>query len=175
MGETNQNVWTPWRMEYIESLAGRDPNGCFLCEHCRTPQDDARNHVLWRSAKTLVMLNRFPYSSGHLLATPTAHEGRFEALPEDVLLELVLRMRDAKRVLELALKAQGFNVGMNLGRCAGAGLPDHLHWHVVPRWGGDTNFMPILGDVKVIPEALDRTYERLVATARQLGLPTDNG
>ncbi len=82
----------------------------------------------------------------------------------------MLRVRDSKRVLQAALKAQGFNIGMNLGHCAGAGVPDHVHWHIVPRWGGDTNFMPIVGDVKVIPEALDRTYEKLVGTARELGL-----
>jgi ATP adenylyltransferase len=170
MGEANHNVWAPWRMQYIESLAGRDEQGCFLCEHCRTPQDDARNHVVWRSDKTLVVLNRFPYSSGHLLIAPVAHAVQFETLPEDVLLELMQRMQAAKRVLEHALHAQGFNIGLNLSHCAGAGLPDHLHWHVVPRWAGDTNFMAVVGDVKVIPEALDRTYERIRAAAVELGL-----
>lgn len=170
MGETNRNVWAPWRMEYIESLAERAEQGCFLCACYQAAGDDAKNHVLRRSEKTLVVLNRFPYSSGHLLVAPAAHEGRFEALPEDVLLELMLRLRDAQRMLEVALQPQGFNIGMNLGHCAGAGVPDHLHWHVVPRWGGDTNFMPVLGDVKVIPESLDRTYEKLLAAAQQLGL-----
>jgi ATP adenylyltransferase len=170
MAEFNRNVWAPWRMEYIESLASADPAGCFLCRQFRTPEDDAKNHVLFRSDRTLVVLNRFPYNSGHLLVAPAAHESQIEALPEDVLLELILRLRDAKRILEVALKAQGFNIGLNLGQCAGAGLRDHLHWHIVPRWEGDTNFMPVVGDVKVIPEALDRTFEKLRAASRQLGL-----
>ena len=170
MAEFNSNIWAPWRMQYIDSLAGRDEQGCFLCQLGGTPKDDAQNHVLWRSDQTLVLLNRFPYSSGHLLVATAAHEAQLEAVPEDVLLELMLRVRDAKRVLEVALNAQGFNVGLNIGHCAGAGLPEHLHWHVVPRWGGDTNFMPVLGDVRVVPEAIDQTYAKLLATARELGL-----
>ena len=170
MGETNRNVWAPWRMEYIESIAGRDSADCFLCADSRTPENDRRNLVLRRSQHTLTVLNRFPYSSGHLLIAPTAHESQLSALPESVLTEIMLRLRDAQRVLEVALKPQGFNIGMNVGRCAGAGLPDHLHWHVVPRWNGDTNFMPVLGDVKVMPEALERTYDKLLKTAQELGL-----
>jgi len=170
MGETNRNVWAPWRMQYIESLAERDEQGCFLCRFAQAPQEDARNHVVRRSDKTLVILNRYPYTTGHLLIAPVAHSGELEQLPDDVLLELMLRMRDGKRLLEAALHAQGFNIGMNLNHCAGAGLPEHLHWHVVPRWSGDVNFMPVLGDVRVLPEALDRTYEKLVAAAEELGL-----
>ncbi len=170
MSEIRQNVWAPWRMEYIHSLGAEQGRGCFLCRHAADPDADARNHVLRRGALTFTVLNRFPYSSGHLLIAPTVHEGRIEALSEDVLLELMRGVRDAKRMLDVAMHPQGFNIGLNLGHCAGAGLPDHLHWHVVPRWGGDTNFMPILGGVTVIPEALDRTYEHLRDAARQLGL-----
>jgi ATP adenylyltransferase len=170
MAEFNRDVWAPWRMQYIESLAERDANGCFLCTHFATPQNDCKNHVLWRSEKALVVLNRYPYNSGHVLVAPAQHCGQIEEFPEEVLCELMLRMRDAKRALQHALHAQGFNVGMNLGHCAGAGVPDHLHWHVVPRWAGDTNFMPVVGDVKVIPESLDRTYEKLLESARELGL-----
>lgn len=170
MPEANHNVWAPWRMEYIDSLAERDAGGCFLCRALAAPEDDAGNHVLFRGEHTLVLLNKYPYSSGHLLVAPAVHESQFEALPEDMLLELMLRMRDAKRVLEHALHAQGFNIGLNLSHCAGAGLPEHLHWHVVPRWQGDTNFMPVLGDVKVIPESLDRTYEKLRTAAAELSL-----
>jgi ATP adenylyltransferase len=157
-------------MQYIEGLAGRDEAGCFLCRYRETPADDDANHVLWRSAQTLVVLNRFPYSSGHLLVTPTAHQARLEDLSTDVRLELLQRICDAQRVLEVALKAQGFNIGMNLGHCAGAGLPDHLHWHIVPRWSGDTNFMSVLDDVKVIPEAIEQVCRKLRAAAVQIGL-----
>lgn len=170
MAEFSRNLWAPWRMQYIEALSEPREEGCFLCQYHERPQNDESNHVLWRNDKTLVVLNRFPYSSGHLLVSPTAHVARLEDLPDDTLLELILRIRDAKRVVESALKAQGFNIGMNLGHCAGAGLPEHLHWHVVPRWGGDTNFMPVLDDIKVVPEALDRVYEKLRATATQMGL-----
>lgn len=170
MAEFSRNLWAPWRMQYIETLAEPREKGCFLCRYGETPASDQQNHVLWRSDKTLVALNRFPYSSGHLLVTPTAHLARLEDLTDEVLLELLLRIRDAKRIIESALQAQGFNIGMNLGHCAGAGLPDHLHWHVVPRWSGDTNFMPVLDDIRVVPEALDRVYEKLQYAAARMGL-----
>ncbi len=156
-------------MEYINGLADEAGQGCFLCRVCASPGDDERNYVLWRDAHTFAVLNRFPYSSGHVLIAPTAHLGEPEDLPDAVLLALMQRTRDVKRVLQAALKAQGFNIGINLGRCAGAGLPDHLHVHVVPRWNGDTNFMAVLGDVKVIPESLAKVRELLLLKARELG------
>lgn len=170
MAEFQHSIWAPWRMEYIEELSTDTDKGCFLCRYHQAPADDHRNHVLWRSAKTLVALNRFPYSNGHVLVAPAAHQAQLEDLPDDVLAELMLRLRDVQRVLTRALNAQGFNIGMNVGRCAGAGLPDHLHWHVVPRWSGDTNFMPVLGDVKVMPQALEQVYEKFRAASAQLGL-----
>ena len=172
MGETSENVWAPWRMEYIAGLEEqRDKGGCFLCRYRDTPEDDGRNHVLWRSERTLTVLNRFPYTNGHLLLAPTAHCSQPEELSDQVLVELTLRIRDAKRVLQRALSAQGFNIGMNLGRCAGAGLPDHVHWHIVPRWDGDTNFMAVTGQVRVIPETLQAVAERFRAAAAEAGLP----
>jgi len=166
MAESNSNLWAPWRMQYIHSIG--EEEGCFLCRYAQAPARDADNHVLWRSERSLTLLNRFPYTGGHLLIAPLEHEAELEALSEPVLLELTLRVRDAKRVLTKALGPQGFNIGMNVGRCAGAGLPDHLHWHIVPRWAGDTNFVPVVGDVRVIPEFLNETYERLRAAAREL-------
>lgn len=170
MAEFNRNIWAPWRMEYIDSLGDRDGEGCFLCRNGRAPEDDEKNHVVWRSPAVLVVLNRFPYTSGHLLVAPTAHVAQLADLPDEVLFEIMRWIRDAQRVLDAALQPQGFNIGMNVGRCAGAGLPDHLHWHIVPRWEGDTNFMPLLGDVRVIPEALERTHRKLRETARRLGV-----
>ena len=171
MGEFQHNLWAPWRMEYIEQLAEQS-DGCFICRYRDNPQDDAQNHVLWRRDETLVLLNRFPYSNGHVLVAPTAHAGELEELSDAALCELTRCLRDAQRVLQAAVEAQGFNIGMNLGRCAGAGLPEHLHWHIVPRWRGDINFMPVLGDVRVIPQALEQVYARFKAEAARLGLPS---
>ncbi|MFH1747456.1 MAG: HIT domain-containing protein [Planctomycetota bacterium] len=170
MAEFQQNIWAPWRMRYIEQLADRAAGECFLCQYFQSPADDRQNHVLWRGERALVTLNRFPYSPGHLLVAPAAHGAELADLSEQVLTDVMLRIRDMQRVLSAALEAQGFNIGMNIGPCAGAGLPDHLHWHIVPRWRGDTNFMPVLADVKVMPEAMDRIHDKLQETARRLRL-----
>lgn len=172
MPEQNPNLWSPWRMEYIEGLAGTPGggDGCFLCGYRDSPAGDTANLVLWRSPRTLVLMNKFPYTNGHLLVAPTAHIGQFEDVPDDVHAELVLRVRDAKRVLDRVVRAQGYNIGINLGACAGAGLPQHVHWHIVPRWGGDTGFMAAVGSVRLIPQAMDTVYERFLATAAELGL-----
>jgi len=172
MGEINNNLWAPWRMKYIAGLADDDDGDCFLCRYRDTPADDVPNRVLWRSERTLTLLNRFPYTSGHLLIAPTVHCGSPEETPDDVWVEAILRVRDAVRVLQKALGPEGFNLGMNLARCAGAGLPDHVHWHVVPRWSGDTNFMTVTGETRVIPEDPDATYRNLLAAAAALGLPS---
>jgi ATP adenylyltransferase len=172
MTEYNKNVWAPWRMEYIAGL--EDPHGdqvCFLCDYCEKPQNDRKNHVLWRTPNTLTVLNRFPYTNGHLLVAPTMHCSQPEDLPEEVLVELMLRVRDAKHVMQQVVHAEGFNIGMNIGRCAGAGLPEHVHWHVVPRWGGDTNFMAVTGEVRVISQALEAVDEKFRALSADLGLP----
>lgn len=169
MTDFQKNLWAPWRMEYITGL-GTGGNGCFLCHAIASPQDDEKNHVLRRDAHTLVLLNLFPYNSGHVLIAPITHTGQPEDLPDEVLLALMQRTRDVKRVLEAALGAQGFNIGINLGRCAGAGLPEHLHVHVVPRWNGDVNFMAVLGDVKVIPQSLAAVHKLFRTKATELGL-----
>ena len=157
-------------MEYIGGLSETEPGECFLCRALKQPTADEQNLVLWRGAHTLVMLNRFPYSSGHTLIAPIEHKPELEDFSDDVLLELMQRTRDVRRVLQAALNAQGFNVGINVGRCAGAGLPAHLHLHVVPRWSGDTNFMAVLADVRVIPQSLVEVRRLFLSTARQLGL-----
>lgn len=172
MGETNENLWAPWRMEYIAGIEdNRAKGGCFLCSYRDRPEDDGANHVLWRSKLSLTLLNRFPYTSGHLLIAPAEHRSDPTDLPVEVWNELGLRIRDALRVLRKTLEPEGFNIGMNLSRCAGAGLPEHVHWHVVPRWGGDTNFMAVTGETRVIPEALEKTDEKFRFAARELGLP----
>jgi ATP adenylyltransferase len=171
MAEFQKSLWAPWRMEYIAGLCPGGGDECFLCQVIERPAEDEPNYVLWRSARTIALLNRFPYSSGHVLVAPRAHLAEPEDLPDDLLLEVMQRMRDAKRVLQAAVGAQGFNIGLNLGHCAGAGLPGHLHVHVVPRWSGDINFMAVLGDVKVMPQSLPEVRRLFLAKAAELALP----
>ena len=163
------NIWAPWRMEYIESLAQPD-DGCFLCTARDEADADADNLVLWRGPRTITVLNRFPYTGGHCLIAPAEHVGEMSALDSEVLLEIMHVARDTQAVLARALKAQGFNIGYNIGRCAGAGLPEHIHMHIVPRWPGDVNLMSVLGDVRVVPVSLAQLYETLTATASEMGL-----
>lgn len=170
MSEHLQNIWAPWRMEYIHALSSGS-GGCFLCDYAAAPASDAENLVLWRSEGFFVVLNRFPYTNGHLLISPTAHKGDLADFSDGDLAEMMRHTRDAKSLLTEAVGAQGFNIGINFGRCAGAGLPDHLHVHVVPRWNGDTNFMAVLGSVRVIPDGLMQSYARLRSAAEKLGLP----
>lgn len=168
MAEFQHNLWAPWRMEYIDSLGGPKQDTCFLCDAREHPEADAGNLVLWRGAQTLVLLNRFPYASGHTLIAPLAHVGDLDMLDDATLLDLVQWTRRVRRVLEAGLRAEGFNIGINLGRCAGAGLPGHLHIHVVPRWSGDTNFMPVLGNARVMPQALEATRAAILRASDQV-------
>lgn len=170
MGEFQRNLWAPWRMEYIDSLDADAPEGCFLCRYVETPEGDTAHHVLWRGDAVLVLLNRFPYSNGHVLVAPRRHVGSLDELGDDELLAIMHATRDARQVLSRAISAQGFNIGINLGKCAGAGLPDHIHVHIVPRWAGDVNYMAVLADVKVMPQALQRTAEAFRSAADELGL-----
>ena len=171
MAEFNTNLWAPWRMEYIRSLGEQaTESGCFLCGYWNRAGEDAANHVIWRTPETLVVMNRFPYTNGHLLVALADHKADLHELTDDELCAMHRVIRDAVTVLRLAIKPQGFNIGYNLGHCAGAGLPGHLHAHVVPRWSGDTNFMAVLGDARVIPDSLEALYGELVTTAKQAGL-----
>ena len=180
MNEFRENLWAPWRMEYIHSLAERNDRSkdrshapCFLCEYRDTPEQDAAHHVLWRTGDVMVVMNRFPYTNGHLLIAPLRHKPELDDFSESELSHLMAHTRDAKRLVAKAAGAQGFNIGINFGLCAGAGLPDHLHAHLVPRWNGDTNFMAVVGDVRVIPESLDRQYAKLRQVAAEMGLPAE--
>jgi ATP adenylyltransferase len=148
-------------MEYIGAEA---PPGCLFCRVREAdPSEDRANLVVWRGEDALVMLNKFPYNSGHVLIAPRAHAGSLEDLGDEDALALHHALRSSLRVLREVSRPEGFNVGANLGRVAGAGIPDHVHLHVVPRWNGDTNFMPVLAETKVVNEHLDRTWEKLRA------------
>jgi ATP adenylyltransferase len=155
-------LWAPWRLAYV--APGPKPasdDGCFICRGL-AGSDDRANLIVLRTGLSTVVLNRFPYNNGHLLVAPLAHKGQLSELTEAELLDLQLVLRRMIGLLTEAMRPDGYNVGLNLGRVAGAGLPGHLHWHIVPRWNGDTNFMPVLADVKVIPQSLDALYELLV-------------
>lgn len=171
--ERKRNIWAPWRMEYIDGLSesGEQEDGCFLCRYRDEPQHDAGNLVLWRGEHCLGVMNRFPYTGGHTMIAPMGHVGNMNELSPAAMVELLSMIRDLQTLLADTVRAQGFNIGMNVGRCAGAGLPGHLHMHVVPRWQGDTNFMAVLGDARVIPQTLEDLYGRLRLASERLGLP----
>ena len=154
-------IWAPWRAHYIKTARPGPDQECFLC-HGLASDVDRDNLVVKRSDHTIVVLNRFPYNNGHLLVAPRLHCGTLGELNGRDLLEPIETVQRMTVVLDRMLQPQGYNIGLNQGKAAGAGLPGHLHWHVVPRWDGDTNFMPILGNTKVIVESLDAFYERLL-------------
>jgi ATP adenylyltransferase len=155
-----QPLWAPWRMEYILEAQDQRPDGCIFCALPRA-QADRENLILWRGRRAFVILNKFPYSPGHLMVVPYTHTADLDDLVPDELTELMLGLRRAIGCLRRAMNPQGYNVGINLGGVAGAGIPGHVHYHIVPRWDGDHNFMPILAETKVIPQHLLRTYDQL--------------
>ena len=160
-------LWAPWRLSYVATAkapAAGDP--CFLC--AGLADDDDRKHLIaLRTPLSVVMLNRFPYNNGHLLVAPLAHKARLDQLTDGEYLDMMRTKQRMVAALDGLLKPDGYNVGLNLGRAAGAGVPGHLHWHIVPRWDGDTNFMPIFADVKVIVQSLESLYDILVERLRQ--------
>jgi len=151
-------LWAPWRKLYIEK--GVETKGCILCEKPRE-QEDRKNFILFRGKCCFVLLNLFPYNNGHLMISPYRHIDTLTSLSSEELEEMVALARMSEGILRNTLAAEGFNLGMNVGRIAGAGIADHIHLHLVPRWGGDTNFMPVMGKTKVISEDVNSTYERL--------------
>jgi ATP adenylyltransferase len=152
-----ERLWAPWRLEYIKRAD--DDTGCVFCRAAEAPDEDAL--VVHRAEHAFVLLNKFPYASGHLMAAPYRHVGEFGELKDEEALELHRLAQQSLQALAAVYEPHGYNLGWNLGRVAGAGVVDHVHQHVVPRWGGDTNFMPVLADVKVLPEHLAETRSRL--------------
>ncbi len=172
----HEQLWAPWRLAYVSGeaaaeeskptpadqlklLPGADPT-CFVCCAVADTQD-RRNLLVERTELSVVILNRYPYNNGHLLVAPRVHKGRPDELNDRELLDMQRLIMKYMELYERMMAAQGFNVGLNLGKVAGAGLPGHLHWHVVPRWSGDTNFMPALAGIRVIPQSLDALWEML--------------
>jgi ATP adenylyltransferase len=151
-------LWAPWRMEYIQN-ADKD-TGCIFCNKPKE-SDDKANLIVHRGELTFVMMNRYPYNNGHLMVVPFRHTNEMASLSRDEKLELVDLLVLSQEALKEVMQPQGFNIGMNLERIAGAGIVDHLHFHIVPRWDGDTNFMPVVGHTKVLSEGLEETWKKL--------------
>jgi ATP adenylyltransferase len=156
-------LYAPWRIEYIKSLRGAEPEACFFCQAAQATDGQQRRQrlVLWQTDLSVVLMNRYPYANGHLLIAPRAHKADLEELGDAEHLDLQKQTTAAAGLLRRAISAQGFNIGINLGRVAGAGVPGHIHQHIVPRWGGDTNFLAVVGQTRVIPDALEQLYDEL--------------
>jgi len=177
----NEQLWAPWRLPYIQSskddsqsdprslalLPGADST-CFLCRAAADPQRKGR-FVVSLGKQIITVLNRYPYNNGHLLVAPQKHHPRLDQLSQDEHCELAEGISRMVGLLEATLHPDGFNIGLNLGRVAGAGLPGHLHWHIVPRWRGDTNFMPVVAATHVVPQSLEALWELLIAAQKELG------
>ncbi len=151
-------LWAPWRMEYI---AGEQRPGCLFCRVIEHPDDPDAGLVVRRPQGAIVMLNKFPYNPGHAMVAPIAHKASLEDLDDAETTELMRAVRRTIGVLNKTMTPDGLNAGVNIGRAAGAGIPDHVHFHIVPRWNGDTNFMAVIDDVKIVNEALGQTAEKL--------------
>lgn len=154
-------LWAPWRLSYVASPkppSEHDP--CFICRGL-AEANDRDNLIAWRRSRSVVVLNRFPYNNGHLLIAPNAHKAELHELDADETLQMQESLAKLVGILRDMMKPDGFNIGVNLGRSAGAGLPGHLHWHLVPRWTGDTNYMSVLADTRVIVQSLDEFHSIL--------------
>jgi len=160
-----ERLWSPWRMKYIVSKKGE---GCIFCGKI-AENDDQTSYVLHRGEKCYVMLNLYPYNNGHLMVSPYQHVPSLEQLEEDTLTEMMRLVNKSLKALRRAMRPDGFNVGVNIGKAAGAGIEQHVHIHVVPRWNADTNFMPVFSQTRVIPELLDETYRKLKAAWEEGG------
>lgn len=156
-----QRLFSPWRSEYIESFQNPKDEGCIFCKCQNEDVDDENSLVVYKGKEVFILMNRYPYNNGHLLIIPYRHIARISDMSESERLEIFFLIDKSIEALEKTMAAQGHNVGTNLGRVAGAGIDDHIHFHVVPRWNGDTNFMPVLGDVKLISEDMKKTKLRL--------------
>ena len=159
-------LWAPWRMAYIKKFSEKD-SGCFLCK-AGSEKRDEENLVVFRGEHCFVIMNRYPYNNGHLLIAPYRHVGSITDLNEEESSEIMKLIKLSVEALRKEYRPDGFNVGLNLGKAAGAGLESHLHFHVVPRWVGDTNFMPVFSDTKVIPEDLRESWRRLKSRFNRL-------
>jgi len=156
----NFRIWAPWRLAYVKDAAKDTEEGCIFCVK-PAQEDDEANLIVHRGERAFVILNLFPYTNGHLMVAPYEHIGRIQELPAETVAEMIALAQRGMSRLEDVYDPHGFNVGFNQGRVAGAGVEHHIHMHVVPRWGGDTNFMPVIADTRVMPQTLEQSYEAL--------------
>ncbi len=159
-------LWAPWRYSYVKKAAKSRGGGCLFCEAVKKSDEEAL--ILYRGEKAYIIMNLYPYNTGHLMVAPYRHVAGIEDLDDDELLDLMRLVRLSLKLLRRALSPDGFNIGVNLGRVAGAGIEDHVHIHVVPRWNGDTNFMPVIAGVKVIPQDVRDTYRELRRVLKEI-------
>jgi len=152
-----EQIWAPWRIQYIQM---EKPKGCILCDTPRQ-NNDALNYILYRGDRNFIIMNSYPYNPGHLMVAPYRHVANLEELTEEEWHEHFEIVSRSVKVLKQVFNPGGFNIGINIGKVAGAGIVEHVHTHIVPRWQGDTNFMPVISDVRVVPEALAETYNKL--------------
>ena len=156
-----ERLWSPWRAKYIASGGESDREGCVCCRMVNDPEHDETNLVLHRAQHNFVVLNLYPYISGHLMIVPYLHTSEFDSVPKEITDELMDLAKRSQTALREVYSPNGFNMGMNLGSAAGAGIADHMHIHLLPRWSGDTNFMTTVGETRVLPEDLSTTYSKL--------------
>jgi ATP adenylyltransferase len=166
-----KHLWSPWRLAYLEAAKAE---GCVFCDAVHS-NDDRANLVLLRSERAFLILNRFPYNNGHCMVVPYSHVPSLESLDAPTLTDMMLLLNRSMAALRVCMAPDGFNIGANLGQVAGAGIQEHVHIHLVPRWLGDTNFMPIVGDLRVVPETWLQTYDRLQAALRSRREPGEPG
>jgi len=160
-----EHIWAPWRLDYVVS---EKPDNCILCEKRDGPEDDRANYVLYRGEHSFVLLNTFPYNSGHVMVVPYRHVGRLTQLRAEEAADLIQIAQWCVAALEEAFDAEGINLGMNVGEAAGAGIADHIHLHIVPRWRGDTNYMTVLASTRVVPQSLEDTANQLRPLIRRI-------
>ena len=159
-----KRLWAPWRMEYI---LGEKPSGCIFCKKPESDKD-GKNFILHRAKHCYVIMNVYPYNNGHLMVIPYRHLDDMEALPDAVLKEMITVTKSCCSILRECMAPQGFNIGANVGEAAGAGISEHVHFHIVPRWRGDVNYMSVIDDVRVLPQALKDTYKQLLPHFKKL-------
>lgn len=155
-------LWAPWRIKYIKMKKGRK------CIFCESVKDKRKNYVILKTSHSLALLNTFPYNNGHIMLSPIKHKAGLAQLKEAEILDLLRTLNKAKELLDKVLKPQGYNIGINISKSAGAGIAGHLHIHIVPRWRGDTNFMPALYGTKIIPQSLDELYKQLKEVSEKI-------
>lgn len=164
-----EKLWSPWRSQYIDSFKEKLPKkGCFLCEAAKLDVEDEKNLLVYKGKSAFTILNLYPYNNGHLMIVPFAHKSDLLSLTEEEIYDIMSQIKLAEKALGEVLKPEGFNIGTNIGKASGAGVDDHIHFHIVPRWNGDTNFMPVLGEVKVISQDLLTTKRNLLAAIKKL-------